>query len=157
LKKSPSRGDKFGRSFGVVRGTRRGVGGSAREAARILGAALSGGLDAKRGRPHSRLFSQRGLKLRSQGVVAFLGPAAETPLREALTKAKSLEIRRRLVGVLEGQEAEHRHLSNAVEVLEIIGTPAVRGLLLNLGKGASGSPRLTREARVAIDRLKKLP
>jgi hypothetical protein len=89
-------------------------------------------------------------------ALADLGPAAETTLREALGKAKSSEVRRRLERVLDGQEAEHRRLGNAVEVLEMIGTPAARRLLADLAKGASSS-RLTREARAALDRLDKRP
>jgi WD40 repeat protein len=87
-------------------------------------------------------------------ALADLGPAAETPLREALEKAESLEVRRGLERVLERQEPELRRLGNAVEVLEMIGTPAARGLLRDLAKGAGGA-RLTREARLALDRLEK--
>ncbi len=94
------------------------------------------------------------LREKASQALADLGPAAETPLREALAKAGSLEIRRRLGRVLEGQEAEHRRQGNAVEVLEMIGTPAARRLLLDLAKGAGGA-RLTREARVALDGLEK--
>jgi len=98
-------------------------------------------------------FAQRE---KASQALADLGPVAETTLREALKKATSAEVRRRLVGVLDGQEAEHRRLGHAVEVLEMIGTPAARCLLVDLAKGASGS-RLTREARVALDRLEKRP
>jgi WD40 repeat protein len=96
------------------------------------------------------------LREKASQALADLGPAAETPLRQALAKARSPEIRRRLQRVLEGQEAEHRRLGNAVEVVEMIGTPAARRLLLDLAKGAGGS-RLTREARAAVDRLEKRP
>jgi RNA polymerase sigma factor (sigma-70 family) len=94
------------------------------------------------------------LREQASRALVDLGTAAETPLREALAKATSPEIRRRLGRVLEGLEAEHRRPGNAVEVLDMIGTPAARRLLLDLAKGASGS-RLTREARVAIDGLEK--
>src|SRR5262249_37078926 len=89
-------------------------------------------------------------------ALAGLGPAAETPLREALARASSPEARRRLARVLEGQRAEHRRLGYAVEVLEMIGTKAARRLLAELAKGAAGS-RLTREAREALDRLQRRP
>ncbi len=89
-------------------------------------------------------------------ALAGLGPAAEAPLREALGKAGSAEVKRRLGQLLQGQEAEHRRLGYAVEVLEMIGTPAARRLLADLAEGASGS-RLTREARAALGRLEKRP
>jgi WD40 repeat protein len=89
-------------------------------------------------------------------ALADLGTAAEPTLREALEKAKSLEVRGRLARILEGQEGEHRRLGRALEVLEMIHTPAARGLLVDLAKGASDS-RLTREARMALDRLEKRP
>jgi hypothetical protein len=75
-------------------------------------------------------------------------------LREALEKTRSAEVRRRLTRVLRIQEAEHRRLGHAVEVLEMIGTKAARGLLEELAKGVSGA-RLTREARLALDRIEK--
>src|SRR5262249_53908923 len=89
-------------------------------------------------------------------ALADLGPDAEAGLREALEKAKSPEARQRLELVLEGQEAEHRHQGNAVELLEMIGTQAARRLLGDLVHGASGA-RLTRAARSALDRLEKRP
>src|SRR5262249_51648889 len=101
----------------------------------------------------SDTFAQR--EKASQSL-ADLGPAAEAALRAALEKAESLEARRRLGRVLDGQEPERRRLGYAVEVLEMIGTPAARGLLVDLAKGASAS-RLTREARAALDRLAKRP
>jgi WD40 repeat protein len=96
------------------------------------------------------------LREKASQALADLGPAAEGILREALEKARSLEVRRRLEGLLNGQEAEHRRLRCAVEILEMIGTPAARSLLVDLEKGASGS-RLTREARAALHRLEKRP
>ncbi len=98
-------------------------------------------------------FAQR--EKASQSL-ADLGTTAETTLCQALEKAKSLEVRRRLELVLEGQEREYRRLGHALEVLEMIHTPAARGLLLDLAKGA-GDSRLTCEARMALDRLKKRP
>jgi hypothetical protein len=94
-------------------------------------------------------FAQR---QKASRALADLGPSAETTLREALAKARSAEVRRRLARVLDAQEAEHRRLGYAVEMLEMIGTKAAKALLENLAKGASGC-RLTREARSALDRL----
>jgi WD40 repeat protein len=94
-------------------------------------------------------FAQRE---KASRALADLGPAAETPLREALARARSPEARRRLERVLDVQEAEHRRQGYAVEVLEMIGTKAARSLLAELAKGASGC-RLTREARMALERL----
>jgi hypothetical protein len=98
-------------------------------------------------------FAQRE---KASQALAGLGPAAETTLREALGKARSPEVRQRLERVLEELEAGHGRLGRAVEVLEMIGTPAARGLLADLAKGAHGA-RLTREARMALDRLDKRP
>ena len=96
----------------------------------------------------------RGIAVRIE--LADLGPAAEAPLREALGRARSPEVRRRLERVLTGQEAEHRRLGYAAEVLEMIGTKAARRLLADQANGAGGA-RLTREARAALDRLEKRP
>jgi WD40 repeat protein len=101
----------------------------------------------------SSTFAQRE---KASQALADLGPAAETALREALEKAASPEVRRRLQRALDEQEAEHRRLGYALEVLEMIGTPAARSLLMDLAKGASAS-RLTRDARAARDRLEKRP
>ncbi len=93
---------------------------------------------------------------KASAALADLGPAAEAPLREALEKAGSAEVRRRLQRVLDGQEGEHRRHGHALEVLEMIGTPAARRLLAELAKG-SGDSRLTRETRRALGRLEKRP
>jgi WD40 repeat protein len=98
-------------------------------------------------------FAQRE---KASQALADLGPAAETTLRGALAKASSPETRRRLERILGGMEAEHRRLGYALEVLEMIGTRAARRLLADLAKGASDA-RLTREARLALDRLQKRP
>jgi hypothetical protein len=98
-------------------------------------------------------FSERA---KANAALARLGPDAEAALRDALPKAATLEARRRIDGILKQQEATHRHRGRAVEVLEMIGTPAARRLLANLAKGASTS-RLTRAAKVALDRLETTP
>lgn len=85
-------------------------------------------------------------------ALADLGPSAEAALRQALEKASSPEARQRLERALEAQEREQRRQGHALEVLEMIGTPAARNLLRNLAKGASGY-KLTRNACMALDRL----
>jgi RNA polymerase sigma factor (sigma-70 family) len=95
-------------------------------------------------------------RAKASQALAELGPDAEAALREARELARSPEVRQRLEQVLEGQEAEHRRQGHAVEVLEMINTPAARRLLGDLAQGASGS-RLTRAARTALDRLEKRP
>jgi hypothetical protein len=89
-------------------------------------------------------------------ALSDLGPAAETALRTALDKAQLPEAKRRLQRILEEQEGEHRRLRHALEVLEMIGTSAARSLLVDLATGANAS-RLTREARMALDRLERRP
>jgi RNA polymerase sigma factor (sigma-70 family) len=96
------------------------------------------------------------LREKASAALADLGPAAEARLREALEKSGAAEVRRRLQRVLDGQEGEHRRLGHALEVLEMIGTPAARRLLAELAKGA-GESRLTREARLALGRLERRP
>jgi RNA polymerase sigma factor (sigma-70 family) len=88
----------------------------------------------------------------SRALAAF-GPSAEAALLKALKTAATPEARRRLERVLKGQEAEHRRLGYAVEVLEMIGTRAARRLLVDLSNGAGS--RLTRDARAALERLEK--
>jgi WD40 repeat protein len=89
-------------------------------------------------------------------TLAEMGPSAEGLLREALGKARSAEVRRRLERALKGLEAEHRRLGYALELLVMIGTKSARRLLLDLANGASGC-RLTREAQLALERLEKRP
>jgi hypothetical protein len=101
----------------------------------------------------SKEFTERA---KASAVLARLGPDADAALRDALAKAGTLEAKRRVSGILKEQEAKHHHLGHAVEVLEMIGTPAARRLLANLAKGASDS-RLTRAAKAALDRLETTP
>ena len=96
------------------------------------------------------------MREKASQALADPGPAAETPLRQALENAKSMEVKRRLESVLEALEPEHRRLGNALEVLEMIGTPTAQDLLRDLAKGA-GDARLTRETRAALDRLERQP
>jgi WD40 repeat protein len=93
-------------------------------------------------------------RTKASEALARLGPDAEAALRGALAKAGTLEVKQRLDQILQQQEAQHRHLGYAVEVLEMIGTPPAGRLLTDLANGAGGS-RLTRAARAALERLKK--
>jgi hypothetical protein len=49
-------------------------------------------------------------------------------------------------------EVDAKRVTELLEALERIGTPEARRLLDELGRGAEGA-RLTRDARVALDRL----
>lgn len=87
------------------------------------------------------------------------GEGAETALRQALTKSPTLEARRRmenLLAQLRGMPLSPDTLRSlrAVEVLEYIGTPDSLRLLKSLADGAAQA-RLTREAKVALERLGK--
>jgi hypothetical protein len=79
-------------------------------------------------------------------------------LKEVLAGSPSPEVRKQLRRLLE--EAEGRALDpgdrlrelRALEVLERVGTPEARALLLEVAGGAPPA-RLTREAKAALDRL----
>jgi len=79
-------------------------------------------------------------------------------LREELKTTSSAEVRRQLHAILEGLETgtpEMLHGIRAVEVLEMMATPAAEKMLAELGTGAQAF-RLTREAVAARDRLRKM-
>jgi WD40 repeat protein len=87
------------------------------------------------------------------------GEGAETALRQALTKSPTLEARRRMENLL--AQLHELPLSSdtlrslrVVEVLEHIGTQDSLRLLKTLADGASQA-RLTRETKVALERLGK--
>jgi hypothetical protein len=86
-----------------------------------------------------------------------LGEPAVPAVRKRLERATSAEVRRRAREFLdrfdraELSPARLRQL-RAVELLEGIGTPAARGLLTELAKGAAGAP-LTVDAAAALARL----
>jgi RNA polymerase sigma factor (sigma-70 family) len=89
-----------------------------------------------------------------------IGSQAAPALREAVKKAGSLEIRRRLEQLLDEWDnripgAAELRILRAVEVLEWIGTPQARDLLAAWAKGAPGS-QLTAAAEGALRRLKAL-
>lgn len=86
-----------------------------------------------------------------------LGAVAEPALRQASEKGASLEVRRRVERILRGvvarqETAEELRQLRAVEGLEYCAKPEARKLLQALSRGADEA-RLTREARVALDRL----
>jgi RNA polymerase sigma factor (sigma-70 family) len=88
-----------------------------------------------------------------------LGDAATPALRDALDKAPSAEVRRRIEGLLAklerlGTSGEPLRQARAVEVLEHIGTAEARRLLAKLADGASGA-WLTSEAKASLDRISK--
>jgi hypothetical protein len=86
-----------------------------------------------------------------------LAELAETPMREALEKHPSLEVRRqleRLLERLEGPAQTPRVMRElrSLEVLEHTGTHEARQVLEALARGAP-KDRLTREAKAALQRL----
>jgi WD40 repeat protein len=88
--------------------------------------------------------------------LAGFGELAEPSLRQALADGPSLNQRQRLERLLnllgKAPSAEKPRELRAVELLELIGTPAARQLLESLGGGAA-TARLTRQASRAIHRL----
>ncbi len=87
------------------------------------------------------------------------GELTEPALRRTLESKPTLEMRRRIQGILDEVADRRAHPSpeqlrqlRAVEVLERIGTPEARTLLESLAKGAAGA-RLTREAKDTLRRL----
>jgi hypothetical protein len=82
---------------------------------------------------------------------------AGAALRKTLERGASLEVRRRVEGLLrelEGavKEPERLREIRAVEVLELVGAAEAKELLQRLAAGAEGA-RLTREAKAALGRL----
>jgi hypothetical protein len=116
--------------------------------------AKSIGIDQISGLVHELDADDFAVREKASAALVRLGPSAEPALREAQAKAGAPEVKQRLEQVLQQLEEKHRHLGNALEMLEMIGTPAARSLLNDLANGARDS-RLTREAQAALDRLKK--
>jgi WD40 repeat protein len=88
-----------------------------------------------------------------------LGRFVEPRLREELTMKPPLEVRRRIEDILnvitrEQRPIEELRLLRALEVLEMLGTPAAKAILKELASGASGC-ELTSEAKGVLDRLGK--
>jgi WD40 repeat protein len=85
-----------------------------------------------------------------------LGEAAAPALRQALRGQPSPEARRRVQGLLErldpGRSSEALRGLRAVEVLELVGTPAARRVLAELAGGIPEALR-AQEARASLERL----
>jgi hypothetical protein len=104
-------------------------------------------------------LGNKSFAIRTKATTALerLGPGAERELRLALTKARDLEMKRRIEGILEriavaepsAQEIMH---CRAVEVVEAITTAAAETLLRRWSDGDPGAV-LTGEARQALARL----
>jgi hypothetical protein len=103
----------------------------------------------------SERFEQR---RQAQAELEGLGELAEPALRKALADDPPLDLRQRLERLLKlsgkGPPAGQMRELRAVEVLELMGSPAARQVLHALAGGVPG-PRLTREASSASQRLDK--
>lgn len=88
--------------------------------------------------------------------LAAMGEAAERQLRRAMSEAKSVEVQRRLRGLLEALKreptAEDFRRMRAVQVLELCGTADAVSVLRDWAGGTPGVP-LTRQAKAALERL----
>ncbi len=83
-----------------------------------------------------------------------VGEAAGPALRKALEGKPTLEVRRRVEGLLEkveGNDPERLRTGRALEALERIGTAEARAVLRTLAAGAAGA-RLTRDAKASLRR-----
>jgi hypothetical protein len=90
-----------------------------------------------------------------------LGPLARPALREVLAGRPSVEVRQRVNRLLEkpdefAQNADTLRNWRAIEVLELLGTPAAREVLGKLAEGPPGA-WLTEDARAAVQRLSRRP
>jgi RNA polymerase sigma factor (sigma-70 family) len=92
-------------------------------------------------------------RARAENELRKLGAAAEGSLRKALASAPTLEVRRRIEGLLEKQGgAGNLRALRAVEVLEHVGTAEARKALEAVARAAPDA-RLAGEARAAAARL----
>ncbi len=119
--------------------------------------------DAARLRQHiAELGSKRfAVRDKAQAALEGIGDLAEGALRRALADAPTLEVRRRIEGLLtrlRGPVTRPEVLRGvrAAAALEDIATPAARALLTELAAGAPDA-RLTREAQASLDRLQRRP
>jgi hypothetical protein len=92
-------------------------------------------------------------------AIGKLGDVAEPALRQALQGRPTLEVRRRVEGLLdriatEALSPERLRELRAVEVLEYLGTAEAQKLLARLAEGAPQA-RLTREAKASWQRLER--
>ena len=90
-----------------------------------------------------------------------LGEAAVLPLRDGLAKKPSAEAQQRLERLVAAAEVafasgDRLRELRAAAVLEYVGTPEARRVLVTLAKGAPAA-RLTREAKASLERLEKKP
>jgi hypothetical protein len=99
-------------------------------------------------------------RLRAERELEALGELAEPSLQQALADKLSLELRRRIEGLLQRLQQqpatppETLRGLRAVVAMEHAATAAARQLLEALGQGAPGA-RTTKEARLALARLAK--
>jgi hypothetical protein len=88
--------------------------------------------------------------------LAEFGEDAEPTLRQALADKPSAEARQRLERILAEprlvRSPELLRSLRALQILEVIGDEPARRVLGRLAEGGP-APRLTREARAAVDRL----
>src|SRR5262249_9009488 len=102
--------------------------------------------------------SQFAVRDKATRALEKLGRQAEPALRQALVKAQSAELRRRIETLLEPsaawvvKDAETLRSVRAICVLERIATPEARSVLKNITQ-AHPETRTTQEARAALERL----
>jgi WD40 repeat protein len=107
-------------------------------------AALLGNLDSKE-------FAQREQAARA---LEELGEAAEKALRDALAANPNLDLRQRILRLLEIRDQAVLRTVRAIEAVEHIGTAEARQVLELLSQDAP-NPRVAEAARAALMRLKK--
>ena len=91
------------------------------------------------------------------GGLALTVDDIEPLLRKSLQESESVEMKKRLEGILARVRApgpDRLRQARTVEVLELVATPEAVKLLDELAGGAA-SARLTRDAAAARDRLRK--
>jgi WD40 repeat protein len=103
-------------------------------------------------------FAQR---QKASSALEKLGELAVPELTRALGAGVPLETRKRIEQLLDkatggSLSTEQLRLVRAVEVLELLGTPEARQVLVTLSRGAPGALP-TREAQAALDRLSRRP
>lgn len=81
-----------------------------------------------------------------------MGFAAEAALHRFLAANPSVEAKRRAERILAALGGSQRRTDRALEILELIGTPAARVLLAKLADGEPGA-RLTIDAKAGVERI----
>jgi hypothetical protein len=99
---------------------------------------------------NSEVFAKREEAARA---LEQLGATAEKSLRDALAAKLSLELRRRILHLLEKRDAAILHGLRAIEAVEHFGTAEAREMLATLSHD-SPNPRVAEAARAAVQRLK---